>query len=411
MIFNDLIHGLLHEPDFNKRKYYPDKLAKLGDWNSTSYLAKIMNNENEPIALRIECSESLGKQGDPKAIEYLAIAIQHKDVELRRTSLWSLGQIGTENTGELVMQLVNDSEFMIQKWVVKSLGRIRNPIVLEYLDSLVENYYQQYSPHLRLIIKAVLDQIDYADYNQLLKWLDRTYLYYHNSDDKMVKKNCLILQHEIFSRGIPSDADFVANQLDLLAENDIILRPYLVRNLGYTELCNRLTSIPLNEHVIVALSICKNNLFLTEILKNHSQYDYTIISSVLENLNTVYDCSEFLKSPNDDVRFAALNYHSRFGLEQDLLIQALQKGKRINYLIDLLQYSPLGSMDLINHLGVEGSKPERQSIIQVINKINYEKYVSILPNILELLSQISRTDKIWHIRRDARILRHQLVSN
>lgn len=410
MIFEELIHGLLHEPDFNKRKYYPDKLAKLGDWNSTKHLAKIMNSENEPIPLQIECSESLGKQGDPKAIEYLAIAIQHEDVELRRTSLWSLGQIGTENTLDLVMQLATDSAFMIQKWVVKSLGRIRSPKVLESLDSLVENYYELYNLHLHLIIKAVLDQIDYADHKTMQKWLDRTYMYYQNSSKKILQKNCLILQHKIFSRGFPADEDFITNQLDSLTEDDSILRPYLIRNMGYSKLSIKLPNLPLNEDVIIALSISSNNAFLKEILKNHSQYESSIITWVLENLNVVYDCSEFLKSSNDDIRFAAINYHSRFGLEQDLLFQAVQTGKRINYLINLSQYSPIESMDLINHFGIEGSKPERQSIIQVIKNINYEKYSSILSNILELLSQISQTDRIWHIRRDARILRHQLVS-
>lgn len=410
MNFNDLIHGLLHESDFNLRKYYPDKLAKLGNWNSTKHLATIMNSENEPISLRIECSESLGKQGDPNAIEYLAMAIQDEDVELRRTSLWSLGQIGTENTLGLVMQLVTDSESMIQKWVVKSLGRIRSPMVLKHLDSLVENHYEQYYPHLYLIIKAVLDQIDYADNTTLQKWLNRTYVFYQNSKKKLVQKSCLILQHEIFGRGILADGDFIIDQLDLTDDKDNLLRPYLIRNLAYSELSTKLPKFPLNEDVIVALSICGNSVFLQEILKNHSQYDYTIISWVLENLNTAYDCSEFLKSSDDDVRFATLNYYSRFGLEQDLLRQAIHTGKRINYLIYLLHYSPVEMMDLILHFGIEGSKPERQSVIKVITNINYKKYDSIIPDILKLLSQISLEDRIWHIRRDARILRHQLVS-
>ncbi|MFV2014724.1 MAG: HEAT repeat domain-containing protein, partial [Candidatus Heimdallarchaeota archaeon] len=394
MNFKDLIHGLLHEPDFNKRKYYPDKLAKLGDWESTSYLAKIMNGENEPLALKIECAESLGKQGDPRAVEYLAIAIQHEDVELRRTSLWSLGQIGTENTADLIMQLVNDPEFMIQKWVVKSLGRIHSPRGLGYLDSLVDNYSEQYQPHLHLILKAVLDLIEFADKNNLQNWLHRTYLYYNTHIGKLVRKHCLLLQHEIFSRGFSAKRDFFVNKLDSLPEEDKILRPYIIRNLGYTDFDFILANLSLDEDVIIALSISSNIEYLAGILNNHTQFDSTIISWVLENLDIEYDCSEFLHSPVDDIRFAALNYHSRFGLQLHLLYEAIQNGKRVNYLLNLLQYSPVESMHLINHFGIRGSKTHRQSIIQVIKKIDYEIHDSVLPNILELLSQISQSDRI-----------------
>lgn len=53
------------------QKYLPDKFAKLGDWRSTPYLGELLTNKEETDIIRIECAESLGKQGDFNAIKYL----------------------------------------------------------------------------------------------------------------------------------------------------------------------------------------------------------------------------------------------------------------------------------------------------------------------------------------------------
>ncbi|MHA2099885.1 MAG: hypothetical protein ACW99A_14500, partial [Candidatus Kariarchaeaceae archaeon] len=51
-----------------------------------------------------------------------------------------------------------------------------------------------------------------------------------------------------------------------------------------------------------------------------------------------------------------------------------------------------------------GSKPERQTIIEVLKSIDYTKFNSSLDDSIKLLKKIALKDKIWHIRRDARQL-------
>jgi hypothetical protein len=404
MSLEDLIDRLLNESDFSIRKYIPDKLAKLGNWESTEYLGQVMNNEKEPIALRIECAESLGKQGDPNAIKFLEVSLKHTDAELRRTSLWSVGQIGLVQTIDLIMSLVSDSHPMVRKWVLKSLGRIHSKESLENLDDIFENHFDLYSDYLNLLLNAVQSLLPKATDESIEKWSVRSYNLYENHVSTPVRQACLNLQLSIYNLGKSPDINYYRDKLRSTDVNDKILRPLIIRILGYADDLGTLNKLNLNKHLIIAFSFSSDQNKLIKILDNYKNYETDLIAAILENIQIECNCSHFLEFENLDIKHAALTYYAKLGLKHDLVSKAINEGKRVNYLLKLLKFFPDRTFKLIEDKGLYGSKPERQTIIEVLKSIDYTKFNSSLDDSIKLLKKIALKDKIWHIRRDARQL-------
>ncbi len=135
----ELIQELYTEPDFNKRKYIPDKLAKMGDWVAVPHLGRVLTDPTEPVALRNECAESIGKLGDIRGLKFLGETVFAKDKELRRTSIWSVGQIGAEAGIDILAKCQNDEYEMSRRWVAKSLGRINSKMAV----SILKEFYSK----------------------------------------------------------------------------------------------------------------------------------------------------------------------------------------------------------------------------------------------------------------------------
>ncbi len=409
MEFDDLINGLLNEPDIEIRRYYPDKLAKLGDWKSTGYLGSIMNNEDEPELLRIECAESLGKQGNPQSVLHLKKAVQSSIIELKRTSIWSLGQIGTPETAEIVMKSRYDKNKMVKKWVIKSLGRINNPICLEYLEDIVRLQFDEYQSLLNLIMISVTQQLRYADNRKMNEWTDRCYDYIMNFEDIVIRQACLKLQNYCFTQKIVPEPNFYKKLLSIVSENDQLLRPYILNNLALAGEFEFLNELELDIFVVKALSKSTNQSRLIDILDQYKKFESAIIEEVLTNLIVEYDCSKFLEIEADGIKYAALHYYARKELEIERILSEIEKGKRLNFLLGLLRYFPNDSFEILKDRMVKGTKAERQTILRVLENIDYIKNQRIIDAVLNLLDEISDKDRIWHIRRDARILKTKIT--
>ena len=139
-------------------------------------------------------------------------------------------------------------------------------------------------------------------------------------------------------------------------------------------------------------------------MDHYQDFDTLIIEQILLNLTVQYDCSKFLDSENVGVKFAVLQYYARWQTETKRIMLAIKQGKRLNFLLSLLQYFPTESFEILKYHSLNGSKAERQSALHTLEKINYSENNNIINPVLSLLKQISTKDRIWHIRRDARLL-------
>ena len=243
----------------------------------------------------------------------------------------------------------------------------------------------------------------------MFKCNNRCCKYIQLFNDIRIHQACLLLQNYCYEHNLLPSFDFFRELLLTISENDKLLRPLILMNIAYTGEFKFLEDLNLDIFVVKALSQSSEQLKLIEILDHSNNYEPSIIEVVLINLKVKYDCSEFLDSDNEDIQFAALQYYARNESELERIIGAIERGKRLNFLLSLLRYFPFESFDLIKTKGLNGSKAERQTILKVLKNIDYKKNYKVIESVLQLLDKISSKDRIWHIRRDARELKIKII--
>ncbi|MHA2504070.1 MAG: HEAT repeat domain-containing protein, partial [Candidatus Kariarchaeaceae archaeon] len=233
MSIDDLLIQLRDEPDLQIRRYIPDKLAKLGNWKSTEPLGNLIIDSLQPVVMRNEAVESLGKQGDPRAIPYLAQVLDDSEDDIRRTSVWSLGQIGTPETIPYIFSRIDDTWVETRRWVAKAAGRVRSP---EVIDPLLQ-YYRTIDPvkDQRVfadIVRAFRSQIHYLS-DQQLSQLTRSFETLLTEDlQGSVLQALILFLLDAYRLGITPSRDILHKVYQTRNQNDPLVRPHLIIGLG-----------------------------------------------------------------------------------------------------------------------------------------------------------------------------------
>ncbi|MHA2251045.1 MAG: HEAT repeat domain-containing protein [Candidatus Kariarchaeaceae archaeon] len=401
-----LIDGLLNESDLNKRRYYPDKLAKIGNWISTTPLVQVLLDQSEPTLLRIECAESLGKQGNPQAIRPLSKVLHDESSELRRTTIWSLGQIGTSKTLDIVFSLKNDPSEKVVRWVAKSLGRIRNPKCLESLESLFVEYQSNANYKLiNEILRAVTTQIKQFNPNISKFWVELSYKILGDPYPIITKKSALELLICCFDHGKLPNKVFIEKYYHTL-EPDNILVPGIITALGYCNSTHILRRIKGSTRALFALGIADDIEFLRSILVSEQANDPAILAATLKGLlqtDSKLNPLPYLSHDDLNVRLIAIEMSAKFGLSISILNEGILRGKGVNAIISYYKYYGDEALTEVEKIILNGSKAERQSSVTLLTSNEFLFTFHSYHKISKILEVVSVSDPIWHIRRDARI--------
>lgn len=405
---NKLIDQLFNEESLEVRRYIPDKLAKMGDWRSTEPLGKVLTDPSQPLILRNECAESLGKQGDPRALQFLEVGLGSEDAELRRTCIWSIGQIGIPEGVELLRKMFSDPDLMCQRWIAKSLGRIAHPksakALLEYYNFL--SLSDEFSPRVfDDIIRAAVDLTGFLSKD---KWVDICLRTLETTDRMITLQAILNLLNSMES--CPFGPEFILNRLDKfwhpLTKNGI---GRLCYSCHYVSILEKLWLDYSDPEILVFLvaerypqekdrflAMCKTlDLALAVgrglLLGNHLDLDYL-------------DAMDEISSESLD--FLQIRYELLVRLRKDISIinEMLQYPQLVTKAIRLLEYFGESSetVPILQDYGLNGEKKHVQAVVSTIGKI-FKNGIVTKP-LLEVLESILENERVWHIRRDARLL-------
>ncbi len=398
--FDKLIHKLSNESDLDKRRYIPDKLAKIGDLRAINPLGSILVNSNQPRIMRNEAAESLGKLGDSKANNFLISVLNDEDSELRRTAVWSLGQIGSPDLVDIISDKFNDVDFKVRRWAVKSLGRIRSPAVFNSLKLIDEK--NKDTTILTEIFRTITSQIGMID--SVNYWLNRAKLVIVNEYDKSVKQAALLLLHELILLNPQEDKRFIGEMINIISPDDILLYPLMLNILGITNNSDILLKFTenLSHELIIAFGFANMKTQLLDILQKYPDW----LNSVLEALyltDIQINIDQYLNHSDIDIRNNALMLHAKQKQEFSIIKSTIEKCKGINKLIPSLQYYSSDGLEQLSKLLESNDKGNRQITIRTLKSPILLSQESLVSKIRELLIKNYQNERIWHIRRDARI--------
>jgi len=403
MNIDELLDALYHEPDLDKRKYIPDKLAKLGDWQSTIPLGELIIDAEQPTIMKNEAVESLGKQGDPRAIPFLIEVLTHPDDDIRRTAVWSLGQIGVPDTLEPVFSMVNDPSDEVRRWVAKSAGRIRSDEVISALQS----YYDLITPSdervMADIIRALSSQVERIPKTRYFYWVEQAHLLLKEDIRNYVKQAVMLFLNHLYAHGVEPQVSSLEILFNQLPPEDPLVRPLIVEAMGYAEQIDFLLDQG-TTHAIRALGIAGQADLLQKILANDPTDDQII--AALEGYtytSATPDLEHYYTHQNLTVRTQAYQIHAMRGYPIDRINTAFEDGEARYKLIEIYRYYGEAALDILEQTALEYDKVARQNSVYSLTSAEMLGQQNLHERIAEILTEVNRRDTIWHIRRDARI--------
>lgn len=407
MNIDKLLDRLYNEPDLDKRRYIPDKLAKLGDWQSTKPLGELIIDQNQPTIMRNEAVESLGKQGDPDAVQYLKQVLDDPDDEIRRTAVWSLGQVGTPNTLEIIFNMKNDPNDQVRRWVAKSAGRVRNDAVILYLQDYVKEIdFVEDHQILADIIRAVSSQINRAELTQLNFWTELCYeILTDQNIQRYVKQAAILLLLSGFERGIEPKIDLILKMLHQIPKSDPLLRPGLILALGHGKEIEVLKNLE-DHKALEAIGIAGDFHYLQKLLKEPVIEDKKVVAILtgFEYGGFIPDNLEkFISSDNLTIQLKGLKLHAMSNRSITPLLAQYEAQKGKYTLIDLFKYYGKQALEIYETSAFSEDKVERQNTVYALNSPEMLENPQNHDRIKQILEKVDKNDRIWHIRRDARI--------
>jgi len=402
MDLQQLLHDLFNEVNLEKRRYIPDKLAKLGDWQSTKPLGEIITSQDQPLIMRNEAVESLGKQGDPAAIPYLINVLDDADEDIRRTAVWSLGQIGTAEAVDPVFSMTSDPSVEVRRWVAKSAGRIRADAVLDKLEHYLQSIDLTEDRVVADILRAVTSQIQRLKNSQQSFWTRQCYEILNSTTALYVKQAAILLLNQIYAQGVTPESDQLRSVFETLPENDPLVRPHIFTGLAYAGDVEFLRLYLDQPIAITSLGIAGADQLLYEQLQTQNN---ELLSACLEGfsyLETYPDLSPYYDHENSNVRAQALQLHALHHLPIQRLHTAFTAGDSKYKILELYRFYGSQAISVLKETALHDEKVARQ---YAVYSLISDECISTADTsqVAAILQEVAHHDMIWHIRRDARI--------
>ena len=403
MELQTLLDQLFNEPDIDKRRYIPDKLAKLGDWGSTHALGQLITDNQQPDIIRNEGVESLGKQGDPDAVPYLVEVLSDEDDDIRRTAVWSLGQIGTPTALEPIFSMIQDPSVEVRRWVAKSAGRIRDNRVIAKLKDYILYLNHDEERVLADIIRAVTSQITRVEPEEYEFWIRQCYLILQNNYPNYVKQAAILLLNEFYKREIPVDIEALDSLFSEIREDDPLVRPNIIIAMGYAKNIEFLKNLN-HKNAIIARGIAGDINFVDTIL-DKSEVTEEIIAALeaYTYLSVMPNLEKWYNHENLSVQTQALQLHALHHLPIKRLLNAYEDNRGKFKVIELLRYYSDEALIILEKIALDDEKVARQNSVYSLISDEMIKNVEDKNKLLSILEHVTKQERIWHIRRDARI--------
>jgi len=153
---NDKIEETLRdsEESFTIRKL---AIHILGSTDPTGFgrlLRKIMKNDDEDIELRKEAIFALTNSPSNETVGSLCILLGNANVEIRRSSAWALGKIGSEDSICCLLAALEDSDGQVIDWCIRGLRDMDSTRALQGLaDVITRSSPEEQERLIRLVVE------------------------------------------------------------------------------------------------------------------------------------------------------------------------------------------------------------------------------------------------------------------
>jgi HEAT repeat protein len=402
-----LIHKLYHEEDLDIRRYIPDKLAKIGKWEFFEALSEVLLDPLSPPIIQIECAEALGKIGNPKGLDALKRAFNTPNAELKRTIVWSVGQIGGMDAFHFINSVTNDTQPQVQQWIIKSLGRIdclESALLLKQLFCEI-NYDH---PKLKTeILRSLTNHYARLTELEIDFWIEYSLEILKKGYPLFLKQAAIYLLLEFYEHGVSVDIDFFEEYYSALSSEEVHLSTPILRALGFGKsiefLRKALPAVP----AIIGLGIAQDVEFLEAFLVDKGNFNDATTAATLQGLaytTSTINIDAFLSHQNLEIRLAAIAIHCKRGRQITILNSAISEKKGINSLLLNYKYYGFEGLDKLEQYIITGNKAQRQTSIRAIGSAEFLSNNSLHQKLKNILTVVKTQDTVWHIRRDARFL-------
>ncbi len=148
---DDLIIPLfeaLKDKKFEERDLAAISLGKIAIDKVAEFLIQVLKDKNEERKVRhaaAEALESLGNQGNKKAIELLVESLKHKDSIMFSKAKWALINIGNQNVVEVLNKLLDNEDFQEKNRALGILETINQDKA--ELDARIQMIYEYLHKH------------------------------------------------------------------------------------------------------------------------------------------------------------------------------------------------------------------------------------------------------------------------
>ena len=115
------------------------------------------------------------------------------------------------------------------------------------------------------------------------------------------------------------------------------------------------------------------------------------------------DVEQYLDHSNIDIRNNTLRRHAKQQQDFTIIKSTIEEGLGINKIIPSLQYYSDKGLELLSKLIDSKDKGNRQMTIRTLKSPTLLSQKDLIPRIRDLLIEKIKNERIWHIRRDARI--------
>ncbi|MCR4336699.1 MAG: HEAT repeat domain-containing protein [Candidatus Omnitrophica bacterium] len=176
----DAFEQSYHDPDPRVRQYLAIALGQTGNLQAFEPLTKNIHEEKEPNLYAV--IYGLGLLRDPRAAPILHPFANHPTARIRSVVVVALGDIGEEESKEILKKALSDSEPNVQWGSAISLAQMNDLAGKEVLLKLLDRTYLQQFPEVdaqeqtQLMLVVIEQTVKFKDpqIEQAIKKLSRT---------------------------------------------------------------------------------------------------------------------------------------------------------------------------------------------------------------------------------------------
>ncbi|MHA2503496.1 MAG: hypothetical protein ACXAE3_11575, partial [Candidatus Kariarchaeaceae archaeon] len=125
--------------------------------------------------------------------------------------------------------------------------------------------------------------------------------------------------------------------------------------------------------------------------------------------STPIELPNFIDHPNLTVVSTYVAIHGRYGRDIDPLRRMYQEGKLKYAVLETLRHYGAAALEIFAVSSRSNDKVERQTTVQSLLSEEMQQHTDLHDDIENILLYVVRNERIWHIRRDARIGLEQIT--